>query len=209
MSTLTARRAQVNRNACVLLFAPSLIRRRDAFGLGVFPTKTATENEAARHFAETTYSADEKRAADRFNLTLAEVRGLLAEGENAIRDAEFDRLQAWDDVNEAHARGDDVITIADRAYAVCAIDAGEFGSAAYRLTKGDGTRYDVLRDHDGLIRCDCPDYTFRHEGTDGVCKHGRALIGAGKISGPSPKSVPVLIAGVSRVRDEFDEAASR
>lgn len=70
-----------------------------------------------------------------------------------------------------------VVEINDVRYSVDATDPGEFGSRAFRLTKhGVNTAvYDVIRDHDGFVACDCPDYEARHKGNGyGVCKHGRA-----------------------------------
>jgi hypothetical protein len=62
-------------------------------------------------------------------------------------------------------------------YFVQPIDAGECGVAAVRLVKlASGEAYDLLRTHDGLIECSCPDYEFRHRGTASPCKHGRAAI---------------------------------
>ncbi len=47
---------------------------------------------------------------------------------------------------------------------------------AYRLSKADGTDYDVaLTDH-GLT-CDCPDFIFRRDGIDPEgCKHIKAMV---------------------------------
>lgn len=72
-----------------------------------------------------------------------------------------------------------VIRIDNTVYAVLAIGAGN-----YRLTKPNGTAYDLERTTDGPV-CDCPDYTFRCEGTGATCKHGRALIRVGCMQ-PAP-----------------------
>jgi hypothetical protein len=82
------------------------------------------------------------------------------------------------------------------AYRVSPIDPGEEGTAAFRLDKvrGEGI-YDVVRDHSGLVRCDCPSYVMTFASTASTCKHGRALVEAGMISAPSP--VPVASAPVS------------
>jgi len=103
MSTLTARRAQVNRNACVVLFAPALIRRSDSFGRGVFPTRPATDVEIRARQTTETFTREEKRVADHFAITLAEARALIAEGEDALRDAEWARLRAFEEMSEAEA----------------------------------------------------------------------------------------------------------
>jgi len=83
-----------------------------------------------------------------------------------------------------------MLTIKGNAYSVSPINPVEEGTAAYRLDKqrGEGV-YDVVRGHDGLVVCDCPDYVCRHAGTAGLCKHGRALIEAGMIEAPCP--IPV------------------
>ena len=55
------------------------------------------------------------------------------------------------------------------------------GTRSFRLTKGDGTMYDVAQTSYGP-QCDCPDYIFRRDGLDpSGCKHIRALIGSGLI----------------------------
>jgi|GEM_PF-6968414 len=73
-------------------------------------------------------------------------------------------------------------------YTVEPIPAGEFGTKAFRLVKkSDGAVYDVVRTHDGLVECDCPDYEMRHKGVDcGCCKHGNALVAMGLIDAPAP-----------------------
>jgi SWIM zinc finger len=53
---------------------------------------------------------------------------------------------------------------------------------AWRLTKCDGTTYDVGRTADGYT-CDCPDYDWRRGVTgDDVCKHVLALKAVGLLS---------------------------
>jgi hypothetical protein len=73
------------------------------------------------------------------------------------------------------------IAISDTRYTVDEIPAGECGTKAFRLTKrgGDRATYDVIRRHDDTVACDCPDYLYRHDGTVGLCKHGRALVELG------------------------------
>jgi hypothetical protein len=73
------------------------------------------------------------------------------------------------------------------SYLVQAIEAGECGVAAVRLVKlSSGEAYDVLRTHDGLVECSCPDYEFKRRGTDQPCKHGRAAIVNGLLIPPAP-----------------------
>jgi hypothetical protein len=53
------------------------------------------------------------------------------------------------------------------------------GSRAFRLTKEDGTIYDVAQTSYGP-ECDCPDYIFRRDGLDPTgCKHIKALVWSG------------------------------
>ncbi len=54
----------------------------------------------------------------------------------------------------------------------------------WRLTKADGTAYDVARTEHGCS-CDCPDFAWRRDGVepDG-CKHIRALIRVGLLHEP-------------------------
>ncbi len=53
------------------------------------------------------------------------------------------------------------------------------GVTGWRLTKSDGVSYDVLRDIDGRLLCQCESYHREHEPAGTVCKHGRALIERG------------------------------
>src|SRR4051812_30142799 len=82
-----------------------------------------------------------------------------------------------------------VIEINGTLYQAEPIDAGEDGTAAYRLAKEDGQVYDVIRRHDGRITCDCPHYTVRIEGLSAdLCKHGKAAVELGLIAAPRPVS---------------------
>jgi hypothetical protein len=50
---------------------------------------------------------------------------------------------------------------------------------AYRLSKPDGTAYDVALTGFGLT-CDCPDFIFRRDGIDpDGCKHIKAMVAYG------------------------------
>ena len=60
------------------------------------------------------------------------------------------------------------------------------GTQAVRLTKPDGTSYDLVRTHEGLGICDCPDYVVRKDGTAKVCKHIVAVVMAGLMRAPRP-----------------------
>jgi hypothetical protein len=98
------------------------------------------------------------------------------------------------------------------AYSVTRIDPGEEGTAAFRLDKlvGDGV-YDVIRTHDGLVKCDCPSYVMTFEGTAGMCKHGRALVEAGYLDRPSPiaNQAPASSKPAPRPITRADQAAAR
>jgi hypothetical protein len=72
-------------------------------------------------------------------------------------------------------------------YAAREIPAGECGSVAFELHRIDTNHhYHDIRDHFGLVTCDCPSYVFTHEGTNGLCKHGRRLVELGMIPAPMP-----------------------
>jgi hypothetical protein len=62
-----------------------------------------------------------------------------------------------------------------RIYAVELPEADPARVAGYRLVKADGTVYDVDTSA-GRPCCDCGDATFRRR-TDGLCKHGKAILG--------------------------------
>jgi hypothetical protein len=80
-----------------------------------------------------------------------------------------------------------ILAIKGVPYAAEAIDAGECGTAAFRLCKlaGDFEVYDVVRTWYGEVTCDCADFEFRRRGTGlGPCKHGRACVDAGLMEAP-------------------------
>ncbi|WP_422932200.1 hypothetical protein [Singulisphaera sp. PoT] len=79
------------------------------------------------------------------------------------------------------------LAIDHAVYMVESIPAGGFGSKAFRIVKkADGAVYDVVRTHDGLVACDCPDYEVRRKGiTAECCKHGRALVAMGLLDAPT------------------------
>ena len=70
------------------------------------------------------------------------------------------------------------LTIGRTSYAIEPLpEAPVAGGRAFRLTKGDGTTYDVAQTAYGP-ECDCPDYVFRRDGLDPEgCKHVKALVG--------------------------------
>jgi hypothetical protein len=80
------------------------------------------------------------------------------------------------------------MSIDHTVYGVERIPSGEFGTAAWRLSKKSnaGEVYDVIRDHDGLVQCDCPSYEVTFKGTCDTCKHGKALVALGLLDAPSP-----------------------
>ena len=54
---------------------------------------------------------------------------------------------------------------------------------AYRLSKRDGTAYDVALTDFGLT-CDCPDFIFHRDGLDPEgCKHIKAMVAYGLLDG--------------------------
>jgi hypothetical protein len=101
------------------------------------------------------------------------------------------------------------VTIKGQVYAVEPIPPGEDGTAAYVLTKRDGTSYAVIRTHAGLVECDCPDYEARHRGLDCLpCKHGAALVDAGLIDAPRP-AMPTANVRAARLAEAPGPVANR
>jgi hypothetical protein len=91
------------------------------------------------------------------------------------------------------------LTIKGLAYRVAEIDPGEEGTAAFRLEKvrGEGL-YDVVRTHQGLVVCDCPDFVCRHEGKGTVCKHGAAMVARGFLPVASVIASKPTVAPITR-----------
>lgn len=171
-----------------IIFHPSFVRKiaNRHFGRGLVVVRPATVEEAMAYYLETTFSAAELAVARHHGITLHEARELIAEAEEALREAELERQAAWEALDGAEAIEDDapMIWIGDNAYTPTEIPAGECGTVAYRLTKSDGSHYNVVRTRLGSVECDCPDYTYRREGTACMCKHGAALVDAGLIRAP-------------------------
>lgn len=73
-----------------------------------------------------------------------------------------------------------ILTINGVDYRVKPIVADSFAAVrAFRLTKPDGTAYDVARTVDGPT-CDCPDFVFHRDGIDpDGCKHIKSLVACG------------------------------
>jgi hypothetical protein len=72
------------------------------------------------------------------------------------------------------------VTIRGIGYHACPLNSPQ--GRAFRLTKPDGTAYDVAETPYGPT-CDCADQTFRREGLTGEgCKHIRACIALHLIS---------------------------
>lgn len=87
------------------------------------------------------------------------------------------------------------IQVSDIRYSVDPIPSGDLGTKAFRLSKhsGDHLSYDVVRQHDGIVACDCPDYERRHRGNGhGMCKHGRALVELGLLPKPIAPTAPTV-----------------
>ena len=72
------------------------------------------------------------------------------------------------------------LTIGRTSYAIEPLpEAPVAGGRAFRLTKADGTTYDVAQTAYGP-ECDCPDFIFRRDGLDPEgCKHVKAMVGSG------------------------------
>jgi hypothetical protein len=64
----------------------------------------------------------------------------------------------------------------DRVYRVTVMIPGRMVKV-----RGDGGTYTVTIGASGIVRCTCPDYVFRHDGSGGSCKHGKAMIQSGHI----------------------------
>ncbi len=91
------------------------------------------------------------------------------------------------------------VEIKNATYAVEPIPAGEFGSTAVRVTKlVNGETYDVIRGHDNIVTCSCPDFIFRHEGNGTHCKHASAMLARGFLDTPPVvASIPPTFTPVS------------
>ena len=64
-------------------------------------------------------------------------------------------------------------------YGVTTLDPDpSIGSPAIRLTKADGSIYDVIRTPHGY-ECSCPDGTYRRANSPSACKHTKALQAVG------------------------------
>ncbi len=62
-------------------------------------------------------------------------------------------------------------------------EVGHSVARAYRLSKPNGTIYDVARTEFGLT-CDCPDFLFHRAGIDpDGCKHIKAMVAFGMLAG--------------------------
>jgi hypothetical protein len=91
------------------------------------------------------------------------------------------------------------VEIKGASYTVEAIEAGEFGTAAYRVVKlVNGEAYDVIRTHAGAVECSCPDWVVRHSDKGTCCKHGRALMELGLLDAPAPAPRPSAFAPITR-----------
>jgi len=100
-----------------------------------------------------------------------------------------------------------MVVINDVAYKVERISPGEDGTVAFRLEKQEkgAEVYDLIRDHHGLIRCDCPSYVATYEGTTSTCKHGQALVITGLMEAPAFVAQPATSPVYRAIPDEFDE----
>jgi hypothetical protein len=71
------------------------------------------------------------------------------------------------------------LTVGDTAYAIRPIACTEHEDVAWRVTKPDGTAYEIGRSHlTGWCICSCPDFLWKHADAglgDPGCKHIRAL----------------------------------
>lgn len=107
------------------------------------------------------------------------------------------RTKARQPAADAHGRCSLRLGIDGTTYRVRPIAAApELARRAFRLTKPDGTAYDVAETPHGL-QCDCPDFEFRHAGTGTACKHLAACVAVGLLSRPGPPPR-------RHVPDEFD-----
>lgn len=55
----------------------------------------------------------------------------------------------------------------------------ETAIAAWRLTKKDGTSYDISITKHGVVNCTCPDFTWSREPYGAFCKHIKAALALG------------------------------
>lgn len=129
-------------------------------------------------------------------------------------------------VRPCHGTARLTLTINGQSYAIRPIASDALGSnlRAFRLRKRGATGrdgsppaalYDVAETLYGPT-CDCPDFVFHRDGVDPAgCKHVKALIAVGLLGRPAPAPMSTsaprrsTVAGVDRVRDEFDDDAER
>jgi hypothetical protein len=72
-------------------------------------------------------------------------------------------------------------------YTAREVPAGECGSVAFAVHRPDTNHtYHVIRDNFDVVKCDCPDFLMRHDGTGRMCKHGSKLVELGLIPAPTP-----------------------
>jgi hypothetical protein len=168
-------------------FADELVR---AIGAPVPIRRWATDDEYEAHRLATTLSADEyaalkaeaeAAALDRYaraDQAEANELGIPAEAMDRLAEEarQMDALCGHDFGPVAEVRR---VEIKGTRYTAETIPAGEDNASAVRLTKADGTVYDVARTLDGRVVCDCPHYEFTMVGTADRCKHGAALDAAG------------------------------
>ena len=110
-----------------------------------------------------------------------------------------------------------MVEIRGASYLVEPIAAGECGVSAVRLVKRSSREaYDVIRQHDGSVACDCPSYTFRYKGTGLTCKHGVAAMAHGLLPvariSPAPADEPSGLAADDEAAcpiDVFDHREPR
>lgn len=74
------------------------------------------------------------------------------------------------------------LAIGDRFYRVQPLEAIRPVLRAWKLTKGDGTAYELHADQHGLS-CTCGDFTFRHQNDGQLCKHLESLVRATLLPG--------------------------
>jgi hypothetical protein len=104
------------------------------------------------------------------------------------------------------------LTILGTSYNVRPVtpDAGSGVARAWRLKRRDADAIVASVGTDGRARCECADFEWRRSARPelGPCKHLAALAAVGLFPAtPTAAAARPSVAGVARVRDEFDGPA--
>jgi hypothetical protein len=211
MSILTPPRRIVKPSFSVL-FDSAHVERLKIFAAPLVVTPPARPDATARFLAARARVEARGDAAQRTTSGPATMRAVAAKAVEQIGRLRAAAGRAGADrkvIMSTSTVAPATLTIADKSYDVEKLPDGPDGEKVVRLSAHHSAAgvYDVSRGNDGLVRCDCPHYTFRLEGTTALCKHGDAVVRAGMIGAPAPvvnranwHGIDGIPAAVSRIR---------